>query len=423
MPRRRLLLVAYACEPGRGSEPGIGWNVARELAAHHDVWVLTDAQNTAAVEAAEAVEGLTVVPFAPPSAERVRLGGRGWGYQFHYPLWMRAAAAEARRLHDAVGFDATQHVTYNRYWMPSAAALDGVPFLWGPVGGGEGAPASFWREAGFTYEATRLAARAVFEATPGVRRTASAATIALGTTPESAARMRAVGARDVRVLPAVALSDDEIARLGHLDLPPADAPLRLVSIGRLLDWKGFHLGLRAFARAVASDGAMRRATYDIIGDGPAMGRLQREAAALHLGDRVRFLGALPREETLARLGEAHALVHPSLHDSGGFVCLEALAAGRPVLALATGGPAVLTPPEAGVLAPLTSPRAAVETLAEAMRELAVDRRRVEAMGEAGRAHVAAHHRWSLRAQHYARLHEAITRRPVAMSLPSSALAA
>ena len=37
----KVLISAYSCEPGRGSERGVGWNVAREVARRHEVWVLT----------------------------------------------------------------------------------------------------------------------------------------------------------------------------------------------------------------------------------------------------------------------------------------------------------------------------------------------------------------------------------------------
>lgn len=46
----KLLLSAYACEPGLGSEPGVGWNSALEAARFHDVWVLTRAANRKAIE-------------------------------------------------------------------------------------------------------------------------------------------------------------------------------------------------------------------------------------------------------------------------------------------------------------------------------------------------------------------------------------
>ncbi|AST06080.1 hypothetical protein AF2641_03890 [Anoxybacillus flavithermus] len=43
---KKVLLSAYACEPNRGSEPGVGWNWAIELSKKgYEVWVLTRANN------------------------------------------------------------------------------------------------------------------------------------------------------------------------------------------------------------------------------------------------------------------------------------------------------------------------------------------------------------------------------------------
>lgn len=41
----KILLSAYACEPNKGSEPGVGWSWAIELAKHHEVWALTRDNN------------------------------------------------------------------------------------------------------------------------------------------------------------------------------------------------------------------------------------------------------------------------------------------------------------------------------------------------------------------------------------------
>ena len=37
----KILISAYACEPNRGSEPGVGWHTVWELAKNLEVWVLT----------------------------------------------------------------------------------------------------------------------------------------------------------------------------------------------------------------------------------------------------------------------------------------------------------------------------------------------------------------------------------------------
>lgn len=398
--RRRVLLSAYACGPGRGSEPGVGWHTARALSAHHDVWVLTTPENQVAIRdelqtRAEPSLRVVIVDWPPPlrTLAETRLGG-----EVQYRAWQRAILPVARRLHADIGFDVAQHVTYCRYWTPSAVARLPVPFIWGPVGGGESAPAAFVRTLGLGARAgehLRDLARAAGERDPGVRLTAARAVRAVATTEQTAARLRALGARHVEVCSQLALPDDELARLGALGTPPAP-PVRFLSSGRLVGWKGLHLGLRAFAGL--PDLA---AEYWIVGDGPERGALGRLVAALGLADRVRFLGALPRATALEALGHSHVLVHPSLHDSGGMVCLEAMAAGRPVVCLDLGGPAALVTPDCGMRIPAVDPERSIAGLARAMRLLTLAPALREALGAAGARRAREAYAWETRGAQYA----------------------
>ena len=141
----RVLVSAYACEPGQGSEPGVGWNSARQAARFQDVWVLTQGEGRQGIQAALARKALPRVRFVyvdlPPWALFWRKG-RG-GREVHYRLWQLAAYFVGRRLHRKVGFDLVHHVTFVCYWRPSFLALLPAAFIWGPVGGGESAPRAF----------------------------------------------------------------------------------------------------------------------------------------------------------------------------------------------------------------------------------------------------------------------------------------
>jgi hypothetical protein len=46
----KILISAFSCAPGRGSEPGLGWEVAAASARNNDVWVLLDAHNRPWIE-------------------------------------------------------------------------------------------------------------------------------------------------------------------------------------------------------------------------------------------------------------------------------------------------------------------------------------------------------------------------------------
>ncbi|WP_273887152.1 glycosyltransferase [Rubrobacter naiadicus] len=369
MTRLKVLLSAFACRPNEGSELGLGWNMIREIARHHELWVLTQDRHRPFIEeevSRRPMPGVRFVYYRLP-------GAVGWwrrgqrGIQTYYYLWQIGAYRLMRALQERVGFDVTHHVTFAGYWKPSLLSLLPVPFVWGPVGGGEDAPRSFrasFGVRGLVYEDTRDVMRFVGEHDPLVRITARKSRVAFAATEETASRLEALGARDVRLLSQVALSGEEIEMLRGLGVK-REAPFRFASSGRLLHWKGFHLGLAAFARA-----DIPGSEYLIFGDGPHRKRLQRLAVDLGLAERVRFMGGMPREKALRMLGSCQVFVHPSLHESGGWVCAEAMAIGLPLLCLDIGGPARhVVSGLNGYKVAAGSPKQVVDDLAEAMRLL------------------------------------------------------
>ena len=195
MKRLRVLISAYACEPSEGSEPGIGWDVAREMAEYHSIWVLTRANNRAPIEAELAQRPVTNLQFVyhdlPGWSRWWKRGSRG--VQLYYYLWQISAYVAARRLHKQVAFDLAHHVTFVKYWAPSFISLLPIPFVWGPVGGGESTPRAFYdgfSPRGRRYERVRNLARWIGEHDPFVRLTARRSCVALATTEDTARRMK-----------------------------------------------------------------------------------------------------------------------------------------------------------------------------------------------------------------------------------------
>ncbi|NJM17701.1 MAG: glycosyltransferase [Richelia sp. RM2_1_2] len=390
----KILISAYSCEPGRGSEPGVGWNVVRAVAEHHEVWVLTRPDESKHIIEAELarnpVPNLHFVYFTLPFWKDSLRWGQSGAMQIHYYLWQIQAYFVARKLHREIGFDLTHHVTFVKYSNPSFLSLLPIPFVWGSVGGGESAPKAFWQDFSSkakTYERLRGLARGVGELDPLTRLTARRSALVRATTEDTAQRIRQWGIKNVEVISESGLPQQEIQRLGEFPMPQG-SPVRFISMGRLLHWKGFHLGLRAFAKANIPD-----AEYWLMGDGVERDNLQNLAEELGIAQKVKFWGRLPREQSLEKLSECIALVHPSLHDSGGWVCLEAMAAGRPVICLDLGGPAVQVTPETGFKVAAHTPEQAVEDLAQAMRSLAQEEQLRFTMGEAAKNRVTQIYSW------------------------------
>lgn len=403
----KILISAYACEPNRGSEPGVGWHTVWELAKYHQVWVLTRPDDgRPAIE-----EYLTNNP--NPNLHFVYftlpiLGGFWqWGsiaYVLHYYLWQIQAYFVARRIHQKIGFDVAHHVTFVRYSTPSFISLLPIPFVWGPVGGGEAAPKAFWRDfnpRAKIYELLRLFAHRVGELDPFVHLTAERSIVVKATTKDTAERISLLGANNIEIVSEASLSQAEITTLEQLALPESSS-IRFISMGRLIHWKGFHLALKAFAQA-----ELNHAEYWLLGEGVESEKLQQLAAELGIVHRVKFLGRLPRQETLATLGQTHILVHPSLHDSGGWVCLEAMAAGRPVICLDLGGPGVQVTTETGIKVPAHNPEQVVTDLSEAMKRLANDSNLCLQLGQSGKEKVKQTYNWHSKSKELAKLYKQI----------------
>jgi glycosyltransferase involved in cell wall biosynthesis len=154
---------------------------------------------------------------------------------------------------------------------------------------------------------------------------------------------------------------------------------RVVFAGRIVTPKGVAVLIRA-ARSVDAE-------FVICGDGVRLEAMRRLARRLGVERRVSFTGWLDSEQLARELAEASVVALPSVWpEPFGLVGIEALAAGRPVVASETGGiPDWL---QHGVNGLAVKPGDAT-ALAAALEELLADPARQAALGEAGREMVAA----------------------------------
>jgi glycosyltransferase involved in cell wall biosynthesis len=154
---------------------------------------------------------------------------------------------------------------------------------------------------------------------------------------------------------------------------------RVVFAGRIVAPKGVNILIRA-ARSVDAE-------FVICGDGWRLEAMRRLARRSGVSERVSFRGWLGAEELGQELAEASIVVLPSVWpEPFGLVGIEALAAGRPVVASATGG--IVDWLQDGVSGLCVEPGDA-QALARALNELLADPARQQAMGAAGKEMVAA----------------------------------
>ena len=376
-----------------GSEEGVGWNWAVEVARlGHEVLALTETENRAAIEA-EVARGdlpptLQFAFYMPGWLDRLRNRGMQLGFEsltahLVHLAWQWLAYRHVRSRLQGQAFDLVHHVTYSGIRHPTFMGRLPYPLVLGPLGGGERAPFSLRRGLpwhGWLMDLVRDLHTWFIRIEPITRRACADALVIYVKTEQSREALPARFRDKAAVQMEVGIRDvTRPARAAR----PAGEPLRLLYAGRFLYWKGMHLGLKALARFLA-DGGQARLT--MLGRGPDEQTWRELARELGIEHAISWVSWVDH----AKMGELYAahdaLIFPSLHDSSGNTVLESLAHGLPVICLDLGGPAEIVDPGCGriIVTKSRSEAECVRGLAEAMAQLSGSPELCERLSEGAR---------------------------------------
>jgi glycosyltransferase involved in cell wall biosynthesis len=168
--------------------------------------------------------------------------------------------------------------------------------------------------------------------------------------------------------------------LGPEPQPPSADPQHLLFVGRLEGNKGIDVLLAAFCRLAPHWPGLHLTCIGSADPRSGLEPLKEQLRAAQLSDRVHWLPPQPREQLGAHYREAALVVVPSRSETQSTVIMEAMAAGRAVLASDTGGnPMLVDHGTTGLL--FRSGDAA--HLADSLQELLAAPQRLAAMGLAG----------------------------------------
>lgn len=393
----KVLLSAAACNPELGSESHFGWTAARALARDHEVWVLTHEYHRPGIERAAARGEVS---------ESLRFAYEGHDLKWHPNMmiariqswleagrWTRAALPLARALHRQVRFDVAHHLTLATWRVASPLWKLGIPFVWGPLGGGEMFPPAFGSilsRRALLYELVRGVSNFRSRHDRAVVNCARRATHILASNRETRALLERLrgSTEGINSLSAAFFPAEQIERFGGWETRDLGGPLKLFGGGILEGRKGVALALRAL-------GAARREgvsfTYRLGGGGPERAHLSELAHSLGIADSVRFDDNLDGEAYVDALRRAHVYLLPSLRENAGVTLMEAMLAGCVPVVARCGGPGEIVSDPCGHRIPVESPEQMVRDLGAALCALDRDRAALAGMGEAARDRIRTHY--------------------------------
>lgn len=329
----KIFLSAYACEPAKGSEPGIGWNVALELAKYHEVHVLTRSNNLPAIqEALSHYDGLKPVFHGYDLPHWLTFWKKKRrGYHLYYYLWQYGAYLNYRKFANTC--DIVQHVTFANWAMPSLFMLCKPFCVYGPIGEVH-TPAQVMRSLPFKVRfKERLRRWGMWFFThlePFRVLTPRCADLILESGHDNVpSGFPQKYASKIRQHPQTGINTNEpeynLARQRKYD-----GKTRLLICSEFMHWKGVTYACEVFGQIASQRDDVE---LHIIGKGAEEFNMKKILEQHDVTGKVTWHGFVSKREMLQALLDADILLYPSYHHGLATVILQAMWAGLPIVAM------------------------------------------------------------------------------------------
>ncbi|MEI8208467.1 MAG: glycosyltransferase family 4 protein [Methylococcales bacterium] len=395
----RVLLSAYQCGSGMGSVSQIGWEWYQRLAAVCQVTLLTHIRNQEALKSSGIpLDDASVIfidtewfagplyrfaTFCFPRSEHPRFLIASLDF-FVYD-WL--AVRKARQLiKSGQDWDVVHQVTPVTPMAATRLYQLGRPLILGPWNGAMASPTTFPEimkaESKWLYPLRNFGR--VIDFLIGSTRNAS---LILTATRSTLAGISAGYRSKCRFLLENGVDLDLFNYEEWPPVPSDSNPLQIVFVGRLLPFKGVSMLLEALK---ALDFPVQ---LTIVGEGPERIHLERMTAENGMSEKVKFTGNLPLKAVGKIMQQAHVFCLPSVRESGGAVLLEAMAVGRPVIAIDFGGPAEIVDEGVGVKLPATGKADVVQGLIKQFESVRQQPEVWKIRGQEGRQRVENNYSW------------------------------
>ncbi len=398
---KTILATAYAVNPYKGSEDGMGWNFVLQIARFNQVIAITRENNRPHIEKYMSenpdplYQNVRFLYFDLPYWVRFwKKGGRG--AMLYYLMWQRGVVSFIQK--QALHFDIVHNLNFHNDWTPSYLRKLGKPFVWGPVGHHPLIPSAYLKPYSKLYRVkdrlTGLVKQFFWRYSPSLRKTAAKADHIICM---NSAVPAVLGIRGrYSIIPSVATQD-----FGWRGAEKTPDQFRLISAGRLVPLKGFDLTIRSFAAFYhsLSEKEQEKCELSVVGSGPEANFLASLARDLKVAHKVKFIAWIERSELMEQFKTASAFLFPS-HEGAGMVVAEALSFGLPVICLDNEGPGQFIHSACGYAIPQGEYQATVAGLAMAIGDLYKSPEKRQQMSLAARQHFETAFHWDRRGEQF-----------------------
>jgi glycosyltransferase involved in cell wall biosynthesis len=346
----KILLSAYACEPNKGSEPEVGWKWATTLSElGHEIYVITRSNNKETIEdylIKNKIYNLNFIYFDYPKWFLKIFKRKSNPHSYlYFLLWQVGIFFVVKPYIKKIKFDFIHHVTFVSFRYPSLLCLYKIPFIFGPISGGDTIPMSlrksfpllekikeFIRDLSNYYVKISPLTNLIFSKSHKIYVNSEATKkIIPARYHHKTELMLAIG---IDNLPNIDINLNDNTRL-----------FNMCYVGNLLNLKGTSILLETFNKLKKNN---NNVFLTVAGLGPVEFMLRKKAKYYNIDNSISWLGKVERYKLFELYKKSDLLIFPSLRDSGGFVVLEAMSCGLPVATLDLGGPGQIVNNDCGI---------------------------------------------------------------------------
>ncbi|PWM09910.1 MAG: hypothetical protein DBY02_02280 [Coprobacter fastidiosus] len=337
MTKQKIFVSAYACEPGLGSEIGVGWHWVLEMSKYFDLWVLTRESNRQSIE-----------PWITEHPEYSRIhflyfdlpkwacfwkkGMRG--VRLYYTIWQWSTNTIVRCIMRENHIEIYHLLTYGNALWPVSRYGKKQCFIWGPTSAGTVIPKDFTRHYRLKSRLKEIIQRFVKKTlflNFGFRSRCKYADLILCKTDDTIQCVPMKYRAKCKQFTDVAV---EIKDVSQYKYKTNENITNFLAAGTLVGWRNFDVLIEAFSEAVKETHSIR---LRILGNGDEGENLKRLIQKKGTEDFIEMVGQVKMYVYNQYMSECDVVINPCFREGAVTVSFDSMAFAKPLICFDTKG--------------------------------------------------------------------------------------
>lgn len=383
----KILINAYACSPGMGSEPGMAWNWVSNLAKFCELYIITEGEFREKIEEVVPTleQGKNMHFYYNPVTDEIRkmCWNQGdWRFYKYYREWQWKTYLMAKEICSSEHIDVLHQLNMIGFREPGylwkLSKESDVPFVWGPIGGLKQFPLAYLQGAGLKMKLFNRLKNILnvwqLKHEKRVDEALKTARLLISSIPDSYRAIKKYKGLESIVIPETGCFLSEDISTDRFD----EKELHVMWVGKFDFRKQLPLALRAIA--IANNPNI---VLEIYGGGSdeQIASAKRVADLLGITEKVVWHGNQPNDVVMNAMHKAQVFFFTSVSEDTSTVVLEAVSNRLPVLCFDACGMAAVIDDKVGRKVALSNPAQSAADFAKQLNDLEHDRNLLKQLSE------------------------------------------